>query len=62
MSNASTSSLTKREVYEAYRTGELSEEDVAEFFGDEWENVRQLSRVADVLDDQPDVGGDELYR
>lgn len=64
MSEPSTSSMSKRQAYEAYRDGELSEEQAREFFGEEYEDVLQLSRVEDVLDRQsePDVEPDELHR
>lgn len=55
---------TEPEVYEAYRSGEISVEEACEFFGSEWEDVRQLSRVEGILRSQPEpeVGDDELYR
>lgn len=55
---------TEPEVYEAYRSGEISVEEAREFFGSDWEDIRQLSRVEDILRSQPepDVDDEELYR
>lgn len=57
--------MTKPEAYEAFREGDLSEEEAIAFFGaEEWEEVRQLERVEEILADQPepDADPDDLYR
>ncbi|MFC7081903.1 hypothetical protein [Halorussus caseinilyticus] len=55
---------TKPEVYDALRAGDITEEEARRFFGSEWDDVRQLSNVEDVLRSQPEpeVESDELYR
>jgi hypothetical protein len=58
MSKATNHSTSKVEAYEAYRNGEITEIDAQEFFGDEWEDVRQLERVECILSDQPEQSTD----
>lgn len=64
MANATSSSKTKPEVYEAFRSGDLSAAEAEQFFGEDWEDVHQLSTVEDILSAQPklDVDTSDLYR
>jgi len=64
MANATSSSKTEPEVYEAFRSGELSAAEAEQFFGEEWQDAHQLSTVEDILSAQPepDVDTSDLYR
>lgn len=64
MANVTSSSKTKPEAYEALRSGDLSAVEAEQFFGEEWEDVRQLSTVEDILSAQPepDIDTNDLYR
>lgn len=64
MSQTTKSPDTLPEAYEALRTGDISRKDARQLFGDEWEDVRQLERVDDIINTQPepDVDSSELYR
>lgn len=55
---------TKPEVYEAFRAGDITEEEAREFFGSEWDDVRQLAKVEGILRSQPEpeVDTNEIYR
>ncbi len=64
MSQASTSPNGPREVFNAYREGQISEERAKCYFGEDWEEVKQLDRVENILENQPesDVDDSELFR
>lgn len=64
MSQASTFPSDPREVFDAYREGKISEERARCYFGDEWDDVQQLDRVEDILENQPepDIDDSELFR
>ncbi|MHC3437902.1 hypothetical protein ACYJ1Y_07280 [Natrialbaceae archaeon A-gly3] len=64
MTEGINSSKTKPEVYEAFRSGDLSASEAEQFFGDEWEDVHQLSTVEEIRSGQPepDIDPGELYR
>jgi len=53
---------TKIQKYEAWRAGELSDEEAREFFADEWESVQKMEQVRKILADQPepDLDRDDL--
>lgn len=55
---------TKPAVYEALRSGEITEAEARQFFGSEWDDVQQLSNVESILRSQPepDVDDDQIYR
>lgn len=64
MPHSSTHPQTEPEVYEAFQSGELSKEEAKEFFGRDWDEVRQLARVESILASQPDpdVADSHLFR
>lgn len=64
METTTSAPATEPEVYDAWRQGEISDEEAREFFGEDWEAVKQMARAQDVLADQPEpeVAEDDLFR
>ena len=54
---------TKPDVYDAWRNGDISDDKARAFFGLEWNEVRQLSEVENILSSQPEpeVEDSELF-
>jgi hypothetical protein len=55
--------MDKQAIYDDYRSGNLTEAEACEAFGDEWEDVLQLERVETILVSQPapDTDPDDLF-
>lgn len=51
-------------AYEMYKSGDLSEEQAAELFDDQFDDVKQMVRCDEIIRNQPDPdpNNDDLFR
>lgn len=54
---------TKPAVYDAWKNGDISDEEARKFFGPEWDDVRTFSEAEDFVASQsePDIDDQELF-